>query len=730
MKRILIVLCAVMTLLLLASCSLGADIEGVSLEDASFTYDGTEKSIAVTGELPKGVTVTYEGERATDAGTYEVTATLSGRGYKTLTLNATMTINKATLTGITLENKSVNYTMSGHSMSLTGEVPEGVEVKFLYNNKSKERVKSPGEYEVSATLTSKNYETLTLTATLKINGAISVPEYKDYKRDTIDFKDMLYARPDFESLIADFEAVIEKIESNTLTYEEQLAAVFGLDDGYIDAITMYSMAEIMSSIDKTSETWLAESKYVKTNYPNFVKAIEDLFVAAANSPHAESFEDDYFGDGLIEEYKDGSIYTDAMVELMADEAENEAQYEAISPATVEITYKGVTDTFENILNFYADTYGTDSTEYTSAYSMCNKLYTEKSNDMTIDILVELFKVRKLIANELGNDSYLEYGYDSMGHDYTEKQATDFIYNIINYIVPVYFSLMESHFNSYYKQKPDSLDRVALINDTYEILQNTDEDLAEAFGYMLQHGLYDIELYSDTRYEGAFTTYIERYNAPYIFMSTSGDVTDYITLFHEFGHFYDSYINYGSDSSIDLAEVSSQGLQLLAISELGNAVLSSDMKYLKSYLMDDALTALIYQGFYALFEHFAYELDYDQITEENLNAQVQRAASTFGCFDASVNNLEYVLIPHIVLYPYYVQSYCVSMVASLSIFKLEIETDGAGWSAYKTLLDREDDNTFDGYLNDAGIPSPFEDGAMKRMGNFIHYYIAGKNYFNS
>ena len=68
------------------------EITGVSFEDSTVHYDGEEKSIVVTGELPDGVSVSYRNNKGTDAGVYEATATLSGDGYKTKTLNATLEI--------------------------------------------------------------------------------------------------------------------------------------------------------------------------------------------------------------------------------------------------------------------------------------------------------------------------------------------------------------------------------------------------------------------------------------------------------------------------------------------------------------------------------------------------------------------------------------------------------------------------------------------------------------
>ena len=60
-------------------------ITGVTFEDQTFTYDGKEHSISVTGDVPDGVTVAYENNSAVNAGTYEAKAVLSGEGYVTLT---------------------------------------------------------------------------------------------------------------------------------------------------------------------------------------------------------------------------------------------------------------------------------------------------------------------------------------------------------------------------------------------------------------------------------------------------------------------------------------------------------------------------------------------------------------------------------------------------------------------------------------------------------------------
>ena len=74
------------------------DLGGVTLTNATYVADGRPHSLAVTGELPDGVTVTYEGNGQTEPGTYEVTARFAGdaKNYEPIaSLTATLTIEAA-----------------------------------------------------------------------------------------------------------------------------------------------------------------------------------------------------------------------------------------------------------------------------------------------------------------------------------------------------------------------------------------------------------------------------------------------------------------------------------------------------------------------------------------------------------------------------------------------------------------------------------------------------------
>ena len=160
------------TLTLTATITInGKTITGVTFVGDTFTYDGTEHEIVISGTKPADVNVAYTNNKGTDAGDYEATATLTGKGYNTLVLKATLTIEKAEIaTNITFSNSTVEYDGLPHSIQIVGNVPSGYTVEYYYDGVKANNVTAPGIHTVKAVLTSKNYKTLEFTAKLTITS--------------------------------------------------------------------------------------------------------------------------------------------------------------------------------------------------------------------------------------------------------------------------------------------------------------------------------------------------------------------------------------------------------------------------------------------------------------------------------------------------------------------------------------------------------------------------------
>ena len=133
------------------------DMSGISLSDATVTYNGTAQNLAIAGELPEGVKVSY-GAGFTEAGVYTVTATFTGnKNYEDIEpMTATLTIEKAVydMSGISFADKTLIYRGIAQSLKIDGTLPLGVRVS--YDGSYTEA----GEYTITASFKgdAKNYE--------------------------------------------------------------------------------------------------------------------------------------------------------------------------------------------------------------------------------------------------------------------------------------------------------------------------------------------------------------------------------------------------------------------------------------------------------------------------------------------------------------------------------------------------------------------------------------------
>ncbi|WP_157963344.1 MBG domain-containing protein, partial [Algoriphagus litoralis] len=124
-----------------------ATITGITFEDDSFVFDGSAKSLAITGALPEGTSVAYSNNGRTDVGTQEVTATITGANFTTLVLTADLTITPATITGITLADQSFVFDGTEKSLAIQGTLPVGTSVTYTNNGRT-----DIGTQEVTATI--------------------------------------------------------------------------------------------------------------------------------------------------------------------------------------------------------------------------------------------------------------------------------------------------------------------------------------------------------------------------------------------------------------------------------------------------------------------------------------------------------------------------------------------------------------------------------------------------
>ena len=128
------------------------DLSGISFESQDFIYDGQEHSIYIEGELPEGVTVTYEGNGQREIGNYEVHAYFSDSTGQYITeeyLTAYMDIDYQSIydLDVSFTDKEVYYTGEPQEILMEGDLPYSAYVVYENNKHT-----VPGEYYAKAYL--------------------------------------------------------------------------------------------------------------------------------------------------------------------------------------------------------------------------------------------------------------------------------------------------------------------------------------------------------------------------------------------------------------------------------------------------------------------------------------------------------------------------------------------------------------------------------------------------
>jgi len=122
---------------------------------------------------------------------------------------------------------------------------------------------------------------------------------------------------------------------------------------------------------------------------------------------------------------------------------------------------------------------------------------------------------------------------------------------------------------------------------------------------------------------------------------------------------------------------------------------------------------------------------EDISIESLSLAVRQAAQLTGLNPNAIGDVSSVMIPHIFLYPFYVQSYSTSATVALEIYLAELEQEGEGFGIYMDLLKRDDSSlTFEENLINAGLTSPFSKKHLMNIADRIHYNLLGSHYFKN
>lgn len=301
---------------------------------------------------------------------------------------------------------------------------------------------------------------------------------------------------------------------------------------------------------------------------------------------------------------------------------------------------------------------------------------------------ELVDLHNEEAQIVGYKDYADYAYEaSYGRDFTPDDAAALCEAVKPY-ARQYFGSLYYNEATYADFSADTdLTERELVGLVTQYMPRVSDDAAKAAAYMEKHGLYfmdSAERVSDL----GFTTTLDQYNAPFIYLALYGDQNDIQSMFHEFGHYYDAYVNPVPDlllsvGSLDIFEIHSTGMEALSTGWYED-IYGEDADLARIRFLDSALYT-VFSG--CLFDEFQRAVYADPtLTPEQISQTFVTIARSYGLRSFGKEFSHYWMqVNHNFESPFYYISYAVSMLASLQIYEMAENDWAAAADFYNDLV---------------------------------------------
>lgn len=301
---------------------------------------------------------------------------------------------------------------------------------------------------------------------------------------------------------------------------------------------------------------------------------------------------------------------------------------------------------------------------------------------------ELVDLHNEEAQIVGYKDYADYAYEaSYGRDFTPDDAAALCEAVKPY-ARQYFGSLYYNEATYADFSADTdLTERELVGLVTQYMPRVSDDAAKAAAYMEKHGLYfmdSAERVSDL----GFTTTLDQYKAPFIYLALYGDQNDIQSMFHEFGHYYDAYVNPVPDlllsvGSLDIFEIHSTGMEALSTGWYED-IYGEDADLARIRFLDSALYT-VFSG--CLFDEFQRVVYADPtLTPEQISQTFVTIARSYGLRSFGKEFSHYWMqVNHNFESPFYYISYAVSMLASLQIYEMAENDWAAAAGFYNDLV---------------------------------------------
>ncbi len=350
----------------------------------------------------------------------------------------------------------------------------------------------------------------------------------------------------------------------------------------------------------------------------------------------------------------------------------------------------------------------------------------------------LVKLRDKQAKKMGYKNFIELGYYRMDRtDYTADMVAKFRQNVRESLVPCVKQVKDAiAADMGYDRMMFYDDQIYAAGETPKPVVDAEEifrravamydDMHETTGAFMRR-MMEAEAFDyqsrDGKWGGGYCTCFPKYDQPFILANFNGGSGDVDVITHEFGHalassciarYGDWELNVGS---METAECHSMSMEFFAwkyteqfFGDMANA-------YRKKHLLD-SLSFIPYGVIVDEYQHIVYENP--DMTPAERKAAYRALEATYRPY-LSFDGIPYLeegtrwqYQMHIYESPFYYIDYCLAQTVAIHFLLLSLEDYQGAFHKYLNLVRQGGTKPFSALVKEAGIPSPFEDGALAEM----------------
>lgn len=500
-----------------------------------------------------------------------------------------------------------------------------------------------------------------------------------------------------------------------------------------DYATAASLANCRFTLNTADEFYKGEMDYYDNNSPFF----SDLFTQYSDTILSSPYRKD--AEKLINPiiFKKAECQKKSFDPIITEESQEEnalvTEYSQFMSA-MEFSFDGKKMPLSVLRGYLEDT--DRETRRKAAVAIGEGL---KQNSEKLDeIYDKLVKVRTKQAEKMGYKNFVELGYYRMGRtDYTREMVEAFRNNVKKYIVPCVCELKKQvakelnideimfYDNDIYfaGETPKPVGTTQEIFDNAQAMYNDmSKDIGEFFRSMTENEAFDVES-RENKWGGGYCTSFPNFKQPFILANFNGTTRDIDVITHEFGHALaaKNVFKYGDEEldvgGMETAECHSMSMEFLCWKYMDKFFGNNADKYRKKHLLS-ALSFIPYGVIVDEFQHIVYEHP-EYTPEERKQAYLKleeeyRPYMSFKGIPYLEDGTRWQYQMHIYESPFYYIDYCLAQTVALC-FLIQSRNDYP--KALKNYIEfnkKGGTKTFPDLLKEAGIPSPFEDGALESL----------------